>query len=196
MGKSIKGTKTEKNLVAAFAGESMDSNRYMWFAHAARSSAIKPGYEQILKIFTDTAENEKIHARMFFKYIEWGDVEITASYPAGIVKDTKTNLEAAADREKFEWTTLYQNFAKTAREEGFPEVATSFEQIAKAEKFNESRFRKLAENIANGRVFKRAAPVEWHCINCAYVFEGTEAPAICPACKHPYSYYELLGENY
>jgi rubrerythrin len=196
MGKSIKGTKTEKNLMAAFAGESQAANRYMFFANAARSSATKAGYEQIVKIFTDTADNEKIHARMFFKYLEGGDVEITASYPAGMIKDTKSNLEAAAAGEKLEWTTLYQDFAKTAREEGFPEVAISFEQIAKAEKFHESRFRKLAENLATDSVFKKATPVKWHCINCGYVFEGTEAPTMCPACKHPQAYYELLGENY
>ena len=182
--------------MAAFAGESQAANRYMFFANAARSSATKAGYEQIVKIFTDTADNEKIHARMFFKYLEGGDVEITASYPAGMIKDTKSNLEAAAAGEKLEWTTLYQDFAKTAREEGFPEVAISFEQIAKAEKFHESRFRKLAENLATDSVFKKATPVKWHCINCGYVFEGTEAPTMCPACKHPQAYYELLGENY
>lgn len=192
MAKSIKGTKTEKNLLAAFAGESQARNRYTYFASAAR----KEGLEQIANIFAETAENEKEHAKVFFKYLEGGDVEITASYPAGAIKDTKTNLGEAAAGENLEWTTLYADFAKTAKDEGFPEVARSFEQIAKVEKFHESRYRKLINNIANGEIFKKKAAVKWHCINCGYVFEGAEAPKECPACKHPQSYYEVLAENF
>ena len=192
MAKSIKGTKTEKNLLGAFAGESQARNRYTYFASAAR----KEGYEQIANIFLETAENEKEHAKVFFKYLEGGDTEITATYPAGMIKDTKSNLEAAAAGENLEWTTLYADFAKTANDEGFPEVARSFEQIAKVERFHEARFRKLINNIANGEVFKKKAAVKWHCINCGYVFEGTEAPKECPACKHPQPFYEVLAENY
>jgi rubrerythrin len=192
MPNSIKGTKTEQNLLKAFAGESQARNRYTYFASAAR----KEGYEQIANIFIETAENEKEHAKVFFSYLEGGDVEITASYPAGMIKDTKTNLEAAAAGENLEWTTLYVNFAEIAREEGFIEVAQSFEQIAKVEKFHESRYRKLAANIANGEVFKKKAVIRWHCANCGYVYEGTEPPKECPACKHPQAFYEVLAENY
>jgi len=192
MAKSIKGTKTEKNLLAAFAGESQARNRYTYFASDAR----KEGYEQIANIFTETAENEKEHAKVFFKYLEGGDVEITASYPAGMIKDTKTNLREAVAGENLEWTTLYADFAKTAKDEGFPEVARSFEQIAKVEKFHEARYRKLINNIVNSEVFKKKAAVKWHCVNCGYVFEGTEAPKECPACKHPQAFYEILAENY
>jgi rubrerythrin len=192
MPKSIKGTKTEKNLLAAFAGESQARNRYTYFASAAR----KEGYEQIANIFTETAENEKEHAKVFFKYLEGGDVEITASYPAGMIKDTKTNLGEAAAGENLEWKTLYSDFAKTAKDEGFPEVARSFEQIAKVEKFHEVRYRKLINNIFNSEVFKKKAAVKWHCINCGYVVEGTEAPKECPACKHPQAFYGILAENY
>jgi rubrerythrin len=192
MAKSVKGTKTEKNLLKAFAGESQARNRYTYFASTAR----KEGFEQIANIFTETAENEREHAKVFFGHLEGGDVEIVASYPAGKIGDTKTNLGAAADGEKFEWTTLYADFAMIAKEEGFPEIARSFEQIAKVERFHESRYRKLAANVANGEVFKRKSPVKWHCANCGYVFEGTEAPKECPACKHPQSYYEVLAENF
>ena len=192
MGKSIKGSKTEKNLLASFAGESQARNRYTYFASAAR----KEGYEQIANIFIETSENEKEHAKVFFKYLEGGDAEITASYPAGMIKDTKSNLELAAAGEKLEWTTLYADFGKIAKEEGFPEVARSFEQISKVEKFHESRYRKLISNVANGEVFKKKAAVKWHCINCGYVTEGPEAPKECPACKHPQAYYEPLAENY
>jgi rubrerythrin len=192
MAKSIKGTKTEKNLLASFAGESQARNRYTYFASAAR----KEGFEQIANIFLGTAENEKEHAKIYFKHLEGGDVEITAAYPAGVIGDTKSNLEAAAAGENMEWTTLYANFAKIAREEGFPEVATSFEQISKVEKFHESRYRKLIANIAGNEVFKKKATVKWHCANCGYVHEGPEAPKECPACKHPQSYYEVLAENY
>jgi rubrerythrin len=192
MPNSIKGTKTEKNLLKAFAGESQARNRYTYFASAAR----KEGFEQIANIFMETAENEKEHAKVFFKYLEGGEVEIVATYPAGMIKDTKSNLAAAAAGENMEWTTLYANFAKIAREEGFIEVAQSFEQIAKVEKFHESRYRKLAANIAKGEVFKKKAVVKWHCANCGYVYEGTEPPKECPACKHPQAYYEVLAENY
>ena len=192
MANSIKGTKTEQNLLKAFAGESQARNRYTYFASKAR----KEGYEQIANIFTETAENEKEHAKVFFQYLEGGDVEIVAAYPAGMIKDTKSNLEAAAAGENLEWTTIYADFAKIAREEGFIEVAQSFEQISKVEKFHESRYRKLAADIANGAVFKKKTVVKWHCINCGYVFEGTEAPKECPACKHPQAYYEVLAENY
>ena len=192
MGKSLKGTITEKNLLAAFAGESQARNRYTYFASKAR----KEGYEQISAIFLETAENEKEHAKVFFKYLEGGDVEITAGYPAGVIGDTKANLEAAAAGEKMEWSTLYANFAKTAHEEGFSDVAKSFEQIAKVEKFHEGRYRKLISNIENNEVLKKKGPVKWHCRNCGYVFEGAEPPKECPACKHPQSYYEVLAENY
>ena len=192
MGKSIKGTKTEKNLLAAFAGESQARNRYSYFSSKAR----KEGYEQISAIFSETAENEKEHAKVFFKYLEGGEVEITAGYPAGVIADTKSNLEEAAAGENMEWTTLYANFGKVAQEEGFSEVARSFEQIAKVEKFHEARYRKLISNIENGEVFKKKNPVKWHCRNCGYVFEGTEPPSECPACKHPKSYYEVLAENF
>ncbi len=191
MAKSIKGTKTEKNLLKAFAGESQARNRYTYFSSAAK----KEGYEQISNIFIETAENEKEHAKVFFKYLEGGDAEITASYPAGAIKDTKVNLEEAAAGENMEWTTLYQDFAKTAKDEGFEEVARSFEQIAKVEKFHESRYRKLINNISTGEVFTKKAAVKWHCINCGYVIEAGQAPKECPACKHPRSYYEVLAEN-
>jgi len=192
MTKSLKGTKTEQNLLKSFTGESQARNRYTYFASAAR----KEGFEQIANIFTETAENEKEHAKVFFKYLEGGDVEITASYPAGMIKDTKSNLEEAAAGENMEWTTLYSDFAKIAKDEGFPEIARSFEQIAKVERFHESRYRKLINNIANGDVFKKKVSIKWHCINCGYVFEGSEAPKECPACKHPQSFYEVLAENY
>jgi rubrerythrin len=192
MAKSIRGTKTEKNLLAAFAGESQARNRYTYFASAAK----KEGFEQISRIFLETAENEKEHAKIFFKYLEGGEVEITAAYPAGVIGDTKSNLEAAAAGENLEWTTLYSNFANVAKEEGFPEVARSFEQIAKVEMFHENRYRKFVANIAGSEVFKKKATTKWHCINCGYVHEGPEAPTECPACKHPQPYYEVLAENY
>ncbi len=192
MAKSIKGTKTEKNLLAAFSGESQARNRYTFFASAAK----KEGYEQISRFFLETAENEKEHAKVFFKYLEGGELEITAAFPAGVIADTKSNLEAAAAGENMEWTVLYAEAAKVAREEGFPEVARSFEQIAKVEKFHEERYRKLVANIANREVFQKKTTAKWHCINCGYVHEGAEAPKECPACLHPQSYYELLAENF
>jgi len=192
MVKSVKGTRTEKNLLKAFAGESQARNRYTYFASAAK----KEGYEQISRIFIETAENEKEHAKVFFKYLEGGDVEITAAYPAGIISNTKANLEEAAAGEKMEWSVLYKDFAVTAKEEGFPEISRSFEQIAKVESFHEARYRKLIGNMEKQEVFMKKTPAKWHCINCGYVIEGAEAPRECPACKHPQSYYELLAENY
>ena len=192
MSKSIKGTQTEKNLLTAFAGEAQARNRYTFFASVAR----KEGYEQIASVFTETAGNEKEHAEVFFKYLEGGDVEITAAYPAGIISDTKTNLEAAADGEKLEWSKIYADFEKTAREEGLADIATSFKEIAEVEEFHERRYRKMAKNIADGEVFKKKSVAKWHCTNCGYIHEGTEAPKECPACKHAQAYYELLAENY
>jgi len=190
--KSIKGSKTEVNLLTAFAGESQARNRYTYFASGAR----KEGFEQIANIFIETAENEKEHAKVFFKYLEGGDVQITATYPAGMIASTQANLSAAAAGENLEWTKLYADFAATAKEEGFPEVAQSFEQIAKVEKFHESRYRKLIANVAKGEVFKKSGMVKWHCTNCGYVHEGPEAPQTCPACQHPQAFYEILAENW
>lgn len=192
MPKSIKGCQTEKNLLASFAGESQARNRYTYFASKAR----KEGFEQIANLFIETAENEKEHAKIFFNYLEGGDVEIVAAYPAGMIKDTKSNLEAAAAGENTEWTKLYNDFGKVAAEEGFAEIARSYTQIAKVEKFHEARYLKLLSNLDKGEVFKKKTPVKWHCANCGYVFEGTEAPKECPACKHPQAFYELLAENY
>ena len=192
MGKSLKGTKTEQNLLKAFAGESQARNRYTYFAGQAR----KEGFIQIASIFEETAGNEKEHAKVFFQYLEGGDVEIVAAYPAGMIKNTKANLQAAAAGEKMEWTRLYADFSRIAKAEGFPEVANSFKQIAEVEKFHEGRYRKLISNIAKSEVFKKKARIKWHCSNCGYVFEGTGAPKICPACKHPQAYYEVLAENY
>lgn len=192
MGKSIKGTKTEQNLLKAFAGESQARTRYTYFSSVAK----KEGLVQISNIFMETAENEKEHAKVFFKYLEGGDVEITASYPAGMIKDTKSNLEEAAAGENMEWTTLYADFAKVAKDEGFPEVARSFEQIAKVERFHESRYRRLTNNLVNGEVFKKKVSIKWHCVNCGYIYEGAEAPNECPSCKHPQAFFEVLAENY
>lgn len=192
MSRTIKGSETEKNLLAAFAGESQARNRYTYFASAAR----KEGFEQIANIFIETSENEKEHAKVFFKHLEGGDATITASYPAGKIGDTKANLESAAAGEKLEWTTLYADFGRIAEEEGFPDVARSFAQIAKVEKFHEGRYRKLIKNVADRKVFKKGGKVKWHCINCGYISEGAEAPRKCPACKHPQSFQELLAENY
>jgi len=192
MEKSLRGSKTEQNLLTAFAGESQARNRYTFFASAAR----KEGFEQIANVFAETAENEKEHAKVFFSYLEGGDAEITASYPAGMIRDTRANLEAAADGENMEWTTIYANFAQVARDEGFAKIARSFEQIARVERFHEARYRKLAANVASGEVFKKKTVVKWHCTNCGYVYEGTDPPQICPACQHPQAFYEVLAENY
>lgn len=188
----LKGTNTEKNLLKAFAGESQARNRYTFFASIAK----KEGYEQIAGIFQETADNEKEHAEVFFKHLEGGDVEITADYPAGKIGNTAKNLLAAAEGEKMEWGTLYPEFEKIAKEEGFKEIAESFEEIAEVEEQHEKRYRKLLENVKNGTVFKRDKEVKWKCRNCGYVHLGKEAPVTCPACKHPQSYYELLAENY
>jgi rubrerythrin len=190
--KSVKGTKTEQNLLAAFAGESQARNRYTYFASVAK----KAGYEQIAAIFLETAENEKEHAKRFFKLLEGGEAEIKASYPAGLIGDTAKNLEEAAAGEKLEWGQLYPGAAKTAREEGFEHIANQFEEIAEVEEQHEKRYRKLLENVKKLTVFKRDKKVKWHCRNCGYVHEGTEAPEVCPACAHPQGYYELLAENY
>ena len=192
MNKIIKGSKTELNLLKAFAGESQARNRYTYFASVAK----KAGFEQVANIFTETAENEKEHAKLFFKYLEGGDVEITVAYPAGVISDTKSNLTQAALGENMEWTTLYADFAKTAKDEGFPEVARTFEQVAKVEKFHEARYRKLINNVSSNEVFKKKVDVKWHCINCGYVIDSTEAPKECPACKHPQAFFEVLAENY
>jgi rubrerythrin len=192
MSKSVKGTQTEKNLLKAFAGESQARNRYTFFASVAR----KEGYEQIANMFVETAGNEKEHAEIFFKYLEGGDLEIEAAYPAGIIGDTKANLKAAADGEKMEWSDIYAEFEKTARKEGFAKIGKSFKEIAEVERFHEKRYRKLAANVAAGKVFKKKTVVKWHCTNCGYIHEGPEAPKECPACKHAQAYYELLAENY
>ena len=192
MNKSIKGSRTEQNLLKAFAGESQARNRYTYFASVAK----KAGFEQIANIFTETAENEKEHAKVFFKYLEGGDVEITTTYPAGLISNTKTNLEEAAAGENMEWTTLYVDFAKAAKDEGFLEVMHSFEQVAKVEKFHEARYRKLINNVGDEEVFKKRTNVKWHCTNCGYVIDGIAAPKECPGCKHPQAYFEVLAENY
>lgn len=175
----LKGSKTEKNLLAAFAGESQARNKYSYFA----SQAKKEGYEQIAAIFQETADNEKEHAKKEFKFLKG-------------IGDTKANLLAAAEGENHEWTSMYPEFAKVAREEGFTKIAKVFEEIAKVEKEHEKRYKKLLKNLEEGKVFKKDNPVMWKCRNCGYIYEGTEPPKICPACDHPQSYYELLGENY
>lgn len=188
----MKGSETEKNLLKAFAGESQARNRYTFFASVAK----KEGYEQIAEIFKETADNEKEHAEIFFKYLKGGDTEIQASYPAGRIGTTSENLLAAADGEKMEWGTLYPEFEKVAREEGFDDVADSFKEIGEVEAYHENRYRKLKENVDEGKVFKKEEPVKWKCRNCGYVHEGADAPDVCPACKHAQSYYEIWVENY
>ena len=190
--KSLKGTKTEKNLLASFAGESQARNRYTYFASVAKKS----DYEQISAIFLETADNEKEHAKRFFKFLEGGEVEITAAYPAGVIGNTLANLEAAAAGEHLEWTKLYKEAEDTAREEGFEQVADLFKEIAEVEVEHEKRYRKLIKNINEDKVFKKDTVVKWKCRNCGYVHEGKVAPEECPACAHPQSYYEMLCENY
>jgi rubrerythrin len=190
--KSIKGSETEKSLLKAFAGESQARNRYTFFASVAK----KERYEQISAIFLETAENEREHAKVFFKYLEGGDAEITAVYPSGIIKSTSDNLLHAANGEKLEWGKIYPEFEKVARKEGFKEIANSFKQIAEVEEKHEARYRKLLDNIKKNRVFKRDKVVKWKCRNCGYIHEGKEAPKKCPACSHPQAYYELFVENY
>ena len=189
---SVKGTQTEKNLLAAFAGESQARNRYTYFASQAR----KEGYEQIAAIFEETANQEKEHAKREFKFLEGGEVEITAAFPAGVIGTTLENLKAAAAGEHYENTEMYPGFAQTADKEGFAEIATVFREIAVAEKQHEERYIALAKNITEGRVFKRDKAVRWVCRNCGYVHEGLEPPEVCPACAHPKSYYELEAANY
>lgn len=189
---SVKGTQTEKNLLTAFAGESQARNRYTYFA----SQALKDGFVQIADIFTETAMQEKEHAKRFFSFLEGGEAEITATYPAGKVGTTSENLKAAADGEEAEWTMIYQNFAGVARAEGFEVIAKLFENISVAEKNHERRYRALLANIENGTVFNKAEPVVWRCRNCGYIHEGPDAPKVCPACIHPIDHFELLGENW
>jgi len=189
---SLKGTQTEKNLLAAFAGESQARNRYSYFASQAR----KEGYEQIAGIFEETANQEKEHAKREFKFLEGGEVEITAAFPAGVIGSTVENLKSAAAGENYEHTEMYPNFAQTAEKEGFAEIAGVFRSIAVAEKRHEGRYNALAKNITDGLVFKRDKSVRWVCRNCGYVHEGPEAPELCPACAHPKSYYELEAANY
>ena len=189
---SIKGTRTEKNLLAAFAGESQARNRYTYFASVAR----KEGYMQIEALFIETAENEREHAKRFFKFLEGGMTEITATFPAGVIGNTAENLKAAADGEKEEWTALYPGAAKIAEEEGFPLIAQAFRAIAKVEAKHEARYRKLLTNVETGQVFKKEAVVAWKCRNCGYIHEGSSAPDSCPACIHPKEHFELHVEPY
>ncbi len=188
----LKGSRTEKNLLAAFAGESQARNRYTFFASAAK----KEGYEQISAIFLETAENEKEHAKLFFNLLKGGDEEIMAAYPAGVVGNTADNLKAAAAGENLEWTKLYQDFAAAAKTEGLGEAYEAFTQVAKVEKFHEARYLDLLKSVKEGKAFKKDASVKWHCRNCGFVFEGKEVPEKCPVCKHPRAYFEVLAENY
>jgi rubrerythrin len=189
---NFNGSQTEKNLLAAFAGESQARNRYTFFASVAK----KEGYEQIGAIFEETAANEKEHAELFFKHLKGGMVEITASYPAGVIAATADNLKVAAEGEKMEWGTLYPNFADVAEKEGFKDVAMTFRMIAKVETYHERRYNKLLESFQANKVFKRSQPIKWKCRNCGYVFEGKEVPEKCPVCTHPKSYFEAWVENY
>jgi rubrerythrin len=188
----FKGSQTEKNLLAAFAGESQARNRYTYFASVARNE----GLEQISSIFLETADNEKEHAKLFFGHLKGGTAEIVAAYPSGVIGSTTQNLKAAAEGEKFEWGTLYPGFAEVAEKEGFMDASLTFRQVAKVEVYHERRYLKLLANVEQGKVFKKDAPVKWKCRNCGYVFEGTEVPDKCPVCKHPRSFYEVYAENY
>ena len=188
----FKGSQTEKNLLAAFAGESQARTRYSFFSSAAR----KEGYEQISAIFQETSDNEKEHAKLFFNLLNGGTVEITASYPAGIIGTTPQNLAAAAEGEKLEWGSLYPGFADIAKKEGFANVAHTFLQVAKVEAYHEHRYRKLLASIAGNDVFKKDVSTVWKCRNCGYVHESCEAPSKCPVCEHPRAYFELFCENY
>jgi len=189
---SLKGTRTEKNILTAFAGESQARNRYTYFA----SQAKKEGFIQISSIFEETANQEKEHAKRLFKLLEGGEVEITGAFPAGVIGTTEENLMEAASGENYEWRDMYPGFAKIAKEEGFNEIATIFESIAVAEKQHEKRYNDLRANIENERVFKRDEEVVWRCRNCGYLHTGKEAPEQCPACAHPRDHFELLGENW
>lgn len=192
MGKSIKGTQTEKNLLTSFAGESQARMRYTYFASAAK----KEGYEQIAAIFLETAEQEKEHAKRMFKWLEGGMVEITASYPAGVIGNTLENLKAAAAGENEEWTADYPKFADVADAEGFPEIALMYRNIAIAEKGHEERYLAFVKNIEQGKVFAKDEKIVWQCRNCGYIFVGKEAPEVCPACLHPQAYFEVKKENW
>ena len=188
----LKGSRTEKNLMAAFAGESQARNRYTYFSSKAR----KEGFRQIAEIFEETANQEREHAKRLFKLMEGGEVEITGAFPFGVIAGTSENLKAAAAGENYEWTEMYPSFAKIAREEGFEDIAKVFESIAVAEKQHEKRYLDLAKNIDEGKVFKKDKPLVWRCLNCGYLHEGTEAPGTCPACDHPQAHFEVLGENW
>lgn len=190
--KQVKGSQTEKNLLMAFAGESQARNRYTYFA----SQAKKDGFVQIAQIFEETANQEKEHAKRFFKFLEGGEISISAAFPAGVIGTTLENLKAAAVGEKFEYSELYPEFARVARSEGFDEIADVFEAICVAEEQHEKRYNDLAANVENNRVFRKSSKVVWRCINCGYLHEGEEAPDLCPACAHPRDHYEVLGENW
>jgi len=189
---NLKGSKTEKNLLTAFAGESQARNRYTYFSSAAK----KEGYEQISGIFTETADNEKEHAKRLFKFLEGGEVEILGAFPAGVIGTTSENLKAAAGGENHEYTSMYPEFAQTAQEEDFTEIAEVFKSIAVAEKQHEKRYLDLLKNIEEEKVFKKDQPTKWRCRNCGYIHEGDSAPEKCPACAHPQPYFEVLGENW
>ena len=186
------GSQTEKNLLAAFAGESQARNRYTFFASVAK----KEGYEQIAAIFEETAGNEKEHAELFFKHLKGGMVEFTAAYPAGVIASTADNLKSAAAGEKLEWGTLYPNFGNIAEQEGFKDVASTFRMVAKVEVSHERRYNKLLESLESGHVFKKTAPIKWKCRNCGLVIESSMAPDKCPTCNHPKAYFEVYAENY
>lgn len=188
----LKGSQTETNILTAFAGESQARNRYTYFA----SKAKKQGFVQISKIFEETAGQEKEHAKRLFKLLEGGDVQVSASFPAGVIGETVDNLEAGAAGENHEWTDMYPGFAKIARDEGFDSIAKVFESIAVAEKQHESRYLGLAKNIEDGKVFKKDEPVTWWCQNCGYIHTATTAPDSCPACAHPQAHFEILSENW
>ncbi|MHC5053697.1 MAG: rubrerythrin [Planctomycetota bacterium] len=188
----IKGTRTEKNLLGAFAGESQARNRYTYFASAAR----KEGFVQISNAFAETADQEKEHAKRFFKFLEGGEVEIAAGFPAGVIGTTAENLAASAAGEKHEHSVLYPEFAKVAREEGSEEIAAVFDAVSVAEKQHEKRYRGFLANVSGGTVFKKSEPVTWRCLNCGYLHEGPGAPELCPACAHEQAHFELLAENW
>jgi rubrerythrin len=192
MGQSIKGSQTEQNLLKSFAGESQARSRYTFFASVAK----KEGYEQISSVFMETAEQEKEHAKRFFKFLEGGMVEITASYPAGKIGTTIDNLAAAADGENEEWTDLYPAFADVAEQEGFKEIAVAFRMIARVEEEHEIRYRKLLANLTNDSMFRKEEVITWQCRNCGYVHKGKSAPQKCPACEHPQAFFEPKKENY
>ncbi len=188
----LKGTQTEKNLITAFAGESQARNRYSFFASAAG----KEGYKQVEAVFQETADQEKEHAKRFFKFLEGGEAMVSAMFPAGVIGDTRANLTASAEGEEHEWGSMYPDFARVAREEGFPEIAAVFDNVSVAEKFHGARFRKLAANIEADLVFRRPEKSTWRCRNCGFVHTGTEAPKNCPACNHPQAYFEIAATNW